>query len=181
MDAIIVLDMVKNFETKEHVKKIIPNIQAILKAAKDSNVPIVYVCDMHRPTDKLYFEFSGYEPHCLIGTESGDVIEELKPEKPDLIVRKRNLSGFHATDLEITLRAMGVDRIILTGASTDGCILFTAVDGYQRYFRVVVLNDCTSSARGPDWHNWALRLMETTMNIENLSSNEAVKKYLMRR
>lgn len=177
MEAIIILDMVKHFENKEHVKKIIPNIQTLLKAAKESGTPVVYVCDMHRPTDKLYFELSRYEPHCLIGTNSGDVIDEIKPEKPDLIVRKRNLSGFHATDLEITLRAMGVDRIILAGASTDGCVLFTGADGYQRYFRTTVLNDCTSSARGVDWHEWALKIMEN-VRIEVLSSNEAIKKYL---
>ena len=181
MEAILVLDMVKHYESKEHVKKIVPTIQTVLKAARDSDTPVVYVCDMHRPTDKLYFELSGYEPHCLIGTSSGDVIEALKPEKPDLIVRKRNLSGFHATDLEITLRAMGVDRIILAGASTDGCILFTGVDGYQRYFRVTVLDDCTISARGSDWHEWALKLMKTTMKIEVMSSKQAVDKYLKRR
>lgn len=181
MEAIIVLDVVKHFADKDHVKKIVPNIQRVVKAAKDSEVPVIYVCDMHRPTDKLYFELSGYEPHCLIGTEDGDVLDELKPEKLDLMVRKRNLSGFHANDLEITLRGMGVDRIILAGASTDGCILFTAVDGYQRYFRVVVLRDCTSSARGPEWHEWPLRLMEKTMNIEILSSGEAIEKYLKRR
>jgi len=180
MEAIIILDMVKHFEGKEHVKRIIPNIQSVIKGAQDAKVPVIYVCDMHRPSDKLYFELSKYEPHCLIGTESGEVIDELKPEKPDLIVRKRNLSGFHATDLEITLRAMGVDRIILAGASTDGCILFTGADGYQRYFHVVVLNDCTASARGTDSHEWALRLMETTMNIEILSSKEAIQKYLKR-
>lgn len=178
MEAIVILDMVKHFENKEHVKKIIPNIQTVLKAAKESGTPVVYVCDMHRPTDKLYFELSGYEPHCLIGTNSGDVIDEIKPEKPDLIVRKRNLSGFHATDLEITLRAMGVDRIILAGASTDGCILFTGADGYQRYFHVSILNDCTSSGRGSDWHEWALKLMKNTMNIEVLNSKDAIKKYL---
>jgi nicotinamidase-related amidase len=180
MEAVIVLDMVKHFKNKEHVKKIIPNIKSVLKAAQNANVSVIYVCDMHRPTDKLYFELSKYEPHCLIGTEAGEVIDELKPDKPDLIVRKRNLSGFHATDLEITLRAMGIDRIILAGASTDGCILFTGVDGYQRYFRVTILNDCTSSARGSDWHEWALKLMGSTMNIEVLSSKDALKKYLKR-
>jgi nicotinamidase-related amidase len=178
MQAILILDMVKHFETKEHVKEIIPNIKKVLKAANDSNVPVVYVCDMHRPTDKRYFELSRLGPHCFIDTESGEIIEELKPEKLDLVVKKRNLSGFHASDLETTLRAMGVNRIILAGASTDGCILFTGADGYQRFFEVVVLIDCTSSMRGQEWHNWALRLMETTMNIEILSSDEVTKKYL---
>ena len=181
MEAVIVLDVQKYFARGDHVKQIVPNIQRMVKAAKDSEVPVIYVCDMHRPTDKSYFELSGYEPHCLIGAEDGEVVDELKPEKPDLIVRKRNLSGFYANDLEITLRGMEVDRIILTGASTDGCILFTAMDGYQRYFRVVVVRDCTSSARGPDWHEWPLRLMEKTMNTEILSSDEVIEKYLKRR
>jgi len=180
MDAVLVLDMVKYHQERQHVKSIIPNIKMVLTAAKDSGVPVIYVCDMHRPTDKLYYELSTYEPHCLIGTESGEIMAELRPDKPDLIVKKRNLSGFHASDLETTLRAMGVDRILLTGASTDGCILFTGVDGYQRFFRVVVLKDCTSSMRGSDWHEWALRLMETTMNIEVISSDEAIKKYFKR-
>jgi nicotinamidase-related amidase len=177
MQAIIILDMLKHFEAKEHVKEIVPNIQKVLKAAKDSNVPVVYVCDMHRPTDKRYFELSKLTPHCLIGTESGEIIEKLKPENQDLIVKKRHLSGFHASDLETTLRAMGVNRIILAGASTDGCILFTGTDGYQRFFEVAILKDCTSSMRGSEWHEWALRLMETTMNIEILSSDETIKNF----
>jgi len=43
MEAILVLDMVKHYESKEHVKKIVPTIQTVLKAARDSD-PRLFTC-----------------------------------------------------------------------------------------------------------------------------------------
>ncbi len=54
---------------------------------------------------------------------------------------KKRLSAFYSTDLELLLRNLKKDTIVLTGALTDCCVLNAAADGANRDFRVVVPQD----------------------------------------
>jgi nicotinamidase-related amidase len=56
-------------------------------------------------------------------------------------IYKRYLGGFTHNDLDYTLRCMGADCVILAGASTDNCVLWTAA--FQLRYKVVVVEDCT--------------------------------------
>jgi nicotinamidase-related amidase len=53
-------------------------------------------------------------------------------------VEKQWASGFFKTDLDESLRALGVDSLVVTGLTTSGCVRATAVDGLQHDYRVVV-------------------------------------------
>lgn len=178
MDTLIVLDLLKDMESGRHVQSILPNVKRLIDAAKEAEAPVVYVCDMHRPTDFLYFNLSGLPHHCMVGTEGAEIIDLIRPENEDLVIKKRNLSGFFNTDLEVTLRAMEVDRLILVGASTNGCILHTAADAYQRYFKVVVVEDATDAKSGREDHEWSLRHIRNIIKGEIVKTDDVIQKYL---
>ena len=57
----------------------------------------------------------------------------------------RDSSGFFSTPLDILLRYLGVDTVILAGFAADICILLTANDAYMRDYRIVVPRDCVAS------------------------------------
>lgn len=178
MDSLIVLDLCKEMESGHHVQSILPIVKRLVDAAKEAKVPVVYVCDMHRSTDLLYFRLSGLSHHCMVGTKGAEIIDLIRPENEDLVIRKRNLSGFFGTDLEVTLRGMEVDRVILAGASTNGCILHTAADAYQRYFKVVVVSDATDAKSGRGDHEWSLRHIKNILKAEILRAEEVIQNYL---
>ena len=69
----------------------------------------------------------------------------LQPERDDYFVLKPKHSGFYCTSLELLLRYLGADTLILTGLAANLCVLFTAHDAYQRDLRLFVPSDCVAS------------------------------------
>jgi nicotinamidase-related amidase len=179
MQVVVVLDMLKEFweqrAFRARTQKIVPKMKMLIDAAKKTGNSVIYVCDTHRPTDMLYWKIA--KKHALIGTRGAEVMDALKPETEELVVHKRNVSGFFGSDLEITLRGMMADTLILVGSATNLSVLHTAVDAFQRYFKVVVVEDCTSGTTEEE-HQWALRhLRGSPFKIEVLNSEEVVKRY----
>jgi len=149
-DAVIVVDMVKdNVNTGLHTGisgeagKIIPNLQRLLAAARQKNLLVVYANDSFYPTDVI---FRGkMKPHALRGTAGVQVIDELEPQSGDIILEKRRMSAFFKTDLDITLRDNGVERVAVAGIATPYCVLLTALDALGNGFKTVILEDCCTA------------------------------------
>ena len=63
------------------------------------------------------------------------------------MVTKRRFSAFFQTTLDMTLRRLGVQRVVLCGVQTPNCIRAAAFDAVSLdYEKVVVLEDATASA-----------------------------------
>ena len=74
--------------------------------------------------------------------DPGGVIHEaVGPEKGDVIVRKRRVSGFTGSDLEVVLRARGVRSLVLAGIATSGVVLSTLREAADKDFDLTVLSD----------------------------------------
>ena len=147
--AIIIVDMLKD-NLKEsarnpyrQARSIIPNIQRLLRVARQRGFPVVFACDSFLKED---FIFKGrMKVHSIRGTAGAEVIDDLKPEPNDLIVPKRRFSAFFKTDLDQTLRTYGVDTIVVTGISVEVCVLMTVLDGISHDFEAILLEDCSAS------------------------------------
>jgi len=157
-------------------RDIVPKLKKLLEEARRAKIPIVYVCDSHREFD---WEFSIWPKHCVEGTRGSEVVDELKPERGDIIVRKRRYSGFYGTDLEMVLRELGIEEVIVTGILTNICVLFTAADAFMRGFKVVVVRDCTASTSS-ELHEAALKIMEVALKARIVTSEELIKELTSR-
>ena len=125
---------------------IVPNIQKMKKWAYENDIPVIYTQEMHnsKKTD-FGMELERNEPeHCIEGTKGVEIIEELKPEERDYVVIKRRYSGFYLTDLEIIMKGLKKNTLILTGVSTNVCVFATVLDAHQRDMRNIVLSDCVA-------------------------------------
>ena len=76
---------------------------------------------------------------------------------------KKRLSAFFSTDLELLLRNLGIERIVLTGCMTDCCVLNTAFDGANEDFRIVVPKDLTRGTE--DLEDPALRMISLHLGL----------------
>jgi nicotinamidase-related amidase len=148
--AIIIVDMVKD-NLKEsprnpvyrEANQIVPNLNKLLDEGRRKGIPIIFACDSFLEND---FIFKGrMKIHSIRGTHGAEVIEALRPLPTDIVLPKRRFSAFFKTDLDQTLRTLGVDTVIVTGITTETCVLMTAMDGLCHDLSVILLEDCTAS------------------------------------
>lgn len=147
--ALIIVDMIRDnvYPEKENpmskqARKIIPNIQRLIEECRNRKILIVYASDSFMIED---FDFKKRKPHALRGTAGVEVIDEIKPQKNDVVLEKRCNSAFFKTDLDITLRRKNIDTIIVAGISTPYCVLMTVLDGIQYGFEGMLLEDCCAT------------------------------------
>jgi len=142
--VLIVIDMIKGNEPffKETHRRIIPNIKRTIEKCRRMGIPVVFANDSYMESDWI---FNFMAKHAVRGTEEVEVIDDLKPEKGDIVVEKRRFSAFFKTDLDITLREMRVDTVLLAGINTHVCVLATAFDAVSHDFNVILLDDCCAS------------------------------------
>lgn len=69
----------------------------------------------------------------------------LEVEPTDILLEKPRFGAFHGTDLELILRARGIDSVIVTGIATNVCAESTAREANARDFRVFFTSDGTAT------------------------------------
>lgn len=118
--------------------------ELLVDAARAAGLPVIFVQELHRP-DGVDFgrELDGNEGiHCVEGAAGTELWPTLRPRPGDYYVPKRRYSAFFGTDMDILLRGLGSDTLILIGSLTDVCIHYTFADAHQRDFRTRVVEDC---------------------------------------
>jgi nicotinamidase-related amidase len=132
-----------------------PQLRRLLEEGRRRRFPIIFACDSFLEGD---FIFKGkMKVHSIRGTKGAEVVDDLKPELTDIVLPKRRFSAFFKTDLDQTLRVLGVDTIVVSGITTEVCVLMTAMDGLCHDFSAIILEDCTTS-RNREFHQGCLNL-----------------------
>ncbi len=147
--ALMVMDM------QETIVKMLPDASAILnnvskaiKHARENNIPIIYVVVGFREgTPEINVNnkgfsaskarFSGMKMEDMLRIESS-----VAPLQGDITVVKRRVSAFTGSDLEVILRAQGIQHMILTGIATSGVVLSTLREAADKDYRLTVISDC---------------------------------------
>jgi nicotinamidase-related amidase len=75
----------------------------------------------------------------------GELVEAVAPRAGETSVVKPRYSGFDHTPLELILRELGVERLLLGGLSTEGCVAQTAIGARELGFKVTVLADACAT------------------------------------
>ena len=146
--AILVVDMLNDFlkpggkMVLEGGGVLIPPMRRLLTQARKAGLPVVYVNDSHRPGLREDREFKKRSEHCIEDTWGAAVIDEIKPKKKDFVVLKHRFSGFYDTDLDLTLKDLCIDTVIVMGVVTNICVRSTIHDAFFKGYKVLVPRDC---------------------------------------
>ncbi|XRH75505.1 MAG: cysteine hydrolase family protein [Candidatus Methanosuratincola verstraetei] len=174
--ALLVIDMLNDFVSGkmrcEAAAAIIPKIRALADHFRRKGLPVVYICDTHFPGVDRELELWG--DHAIAGTWGAEVVEELKPQYGDFVVRKRRYSGFFQTDLDLLLRELGVDRVAITGIDTNICVRHTAADAFFRGYRIAVVRDAVASWDGAEANETGIRYMSEIYGAESPAAEEMI-------
>jgi biuret amidohydrolase len=145
----------------EGYRKVVENGIRLVNAARKSGVPVIFLLERHSRTHVDFGrELDGSEDiHCLEDDPLTQLVPELTPLRDEYLVPKRRYSGFFGTDLEILLRGLGANTLILFGALTDVCVHYTFVDAHQfDYFVRVAIDAVIGSTQSA--HEAALAAMQ---------------------
>lgn len=151
--AILVVDMLNDFVTGalkcDRGLAIVPQTAKLLRAARENGVAVIFCNDAH--LKGIDHELKLWGDHAIAGTKGAEVIPELELCESDYVVPKRRYSGFFHTDLDLLLRELGVDTVIMTGLHTHMCVRHTSADAYCLGYHVVVAADATDSFTEEDY------------------------------
>ena len=168
--ALLIIDMLNDFLEKDGAlfigspEKVLQNVSSRLQQWRSEGDPVIYIMDRHLAGDA---EFKMFPPHCLDGEWGGKVVEALAPREKDFLIYKRRYSAFYGTDLDLTLRELGVTELELTGICTQICVLYTAADARMRHYDVTVRSNCVASFDDKA-HEFALKEMKETLGVNVL-------------
>ncbi len=102
------------------------------------------------------------------------VIDILKPDEGEIVIRKTQPSAFFDTNLSSLLRGRNIDAVAIAGATTSGCVRATVVDAISANFRPTVISDCVGDrAQGPHEAN-LFDMQQKYANLIHSSEIESV-------
>lgn len=147
--ALLLIDVINDLEFPQgesllrHALPAARRIAALKKRARASNVPTVYVNDNF---GRWQSDFRQQVEHCQQERCRGrELAILLEPSADDFFVLKPKHSGFFSSPLDLLLNQLGARRLILTGFSSEICVLYTANDAYMRDFEIFVPPDCVAA------------------------------------
>lgn len=150
--------------------------RSVVDAAHDAGIPVVFVQEIHRRDMVDYGrELDGAEDiHCMEGEPGTPVaFEEMGRQPGDYYVPKRRYSCFYGTEMEILLKGLKAQTLILVGGMTDVCVHYSFVDGHQGDYYCRVVADCVGGT-SVEAHQASLNAMEYLQDGAVLSAREII-------
>lgn len=181
--GIVVIDMLNEFckpggaMVLPGYESLVPPQKKVIEAGRQTGCAILFVVDTHRSNVRQDREFLKRTPHCLEGTWGARVIEDLDPRPDDVYIVKRRYSAFFNTDLDLTLRDLQVNTLVIFGVVTNICVRSTVHDAFFLGYQVIVPEDCVA-ATGPREQESSLYDIATHFGI--VADSEQVTAALLR-
>lgn len=201
--ALVIVDMQNDF-VREGAPMEVPDARQtigqhrqLIDFFRQAGLPVIYTRFLSGPNRTLMYEWSPQMEPPLLACRRGhkryyadvdrtldcaDVIDEIYPEPGDYIIDKYGYGAFHSTNLDDTLRSLGVESIILTGTVTQICVEETGREAFHHGYKTTMVADAVSSYM-PDLHaavlkNFALKFgwVMTTREVLDALSKKYQKK-----
>lgn len=153
--ALIVVDLQKGIVDSALIPGIgdvVDRARALLDAFRERGLPVVLV------------NVAGGAPgrteqpraHRTFAPGWTDFIPELEQQATDIVVTKRTWGAFASTDLDSTLKALGVTQVVIAGVATGTGVEATARQAYEQGFNVTLAVDAMIDSR-PEAHDYSIK------------------------
>jgi len=177
--ALIVIDMLNDFlqswspKTRETLVRSTNALVFMMRSRR----PVIWVRQEFRPDlSDAFPEMREKGIRVTIeGTRGCQIASELAVDPSDTVLIKKRYSAFYGTSLDQVLAKLTPDGLILAGINTHACIRVSAIDAYQRDWKVIVAADCVGSY-DLEHHEVSLRYMKG--KIASVMSNEDIREML---
>jgi nicotinamidase-related amidase len=146
--ALLIVDMQNDFVDPKGAlfvpssRNTIEPIRRLITKFREAGALVIYTQDWHMKDDP---EFKIWGVHAVAGTWGAEIIDELKPEKDDILIKKYRYDAFFETPLDYVLRVKGIRNLVVVGTVANICVLHTAGSAALRWYNVVVPEDGISA------------------------------------
>jgi len=170
--ALLVIDMQRDFCSPHgyaaraglnvaRLSQPIDQIRRLLFAAREVNMLVVHTREGHQPDlsdcspEKMRRSIRAGAPigslgpmgRLLIRGEHGhDFIDELQPQKDEIVLDKPGYGAFYLTDLEGVLSSRNIHQLILCGVTTEVCVHSTLREAVDRGYSCITVGDATAAS-----------------------------------
>jgi maleamate amidohydrolase len=167
--ALIVVDVNRGFTDPASplvcdLDGVVAAIDRLLDVGRAAGIPVVYTTVSYdeggRQTAAAFIDKIPALLTLEAGTRWVDIDPRIAPRDDEPVLNKLFASAFFGTALSSFLTANGCDSLIVTGASTSGCVRATVVDAIQHGYRPIVPREAVGD-RNPDAHAANLYDIET--------------------
>ncbi len=154
--ALLIVDMNKAFVGKgaplEVPKAIdnVPRIKKLLETCRELDIPVIHVSHVFRKDgrDRGYmYDFWPVLQEGVLeeGAEGTEIYPDIAPIDGESIIHKHRYSAWFGTDLDIIVRNLGVDTLIICGTTTDRCTGLSAYEAFMRDLKVIFPEDANAT------------------------------------
>jgi nicotinamidase-related amidase len=169
--ALVIVDMMNTLAFPEGVRLARRALPAARRMAQlkarfiARNAPVVYANDNF---GAWHADFRTLVERCAAG-KGAALVELLRPDDDDYYILKPRHSAFFATPLDILLRQLGVERVVLCGIASDMCVAASAIDARMLGYTVHVPADCVQAETGAR-NTAALRVLRESFEISTVDA-----------
>jgi len=147
--ALLIVDFVNGFNDPQmfgggNIPDAIANTKRLLAFAREKGLPVCFTRVVYADDGSDAGVFCMKAPTLRVLTEANhasQVVDDLAPIAGEYVLRKTQPSAFFGTDLAPWLIRRRVDTLLITGATTSGCVRATVVDSMSHNFRTIVDSD----------------------------------------
>jgi len=153
-------DMGASAETISRVRAIIPRLGELIAWARSQSLQIVFTKEAHKPdlsdappAKVLRYKNAGYPigsvgcrgQYLIRGEWGSQVVEELVTQPGDIVFDKPGQSIFVGTDFDAMLTERGITHLLVTGVTTECCVLATYRTASDLGYYPLLLEDCCAA------------------------------------
>jgi biuret amidohydrolase len=160
-------------------KQVIAANKRLFEWARGADIPVIHILTQYRDVAEIacnpFWRTRAEDPHAtrrnvlahnIKGMPGVAIIPELYDRERDLVVdTKKRYDCFVGTDLDFTLRAHGVNTLLITGVNTNSCVLATTTAANVRDYAVIVVGDCVETMDGSALHEAGLLCIRTAFGF----------------
>jgi len=170
--AVLVIDMQNAFASKggmfdlwgfdlSHIPQVVATIKKITDTARAKKVKVVYVAHRLSPDLREVGPMSRFwynrdlaccrdkpeiQDRLLVqGTWGAEIIDELMPQKGEMVIEKRRFSAFAGTELDMMLKTFDIRYLVFTGVTTNICVESSLRDACHLEYLPVLVSDATAA------------------------------------
>ncbi|MEJ2614635.1 MAG: cysteine hydrolase [Ignavibacteriaceae bacterium] len=146
--ALLIVDMQNDFIKEggslvvESAKETISGIQQLANSFRKKGSHVIFTQDTHFEGDR---EWEIWPVHCRKDSWGWQIIDELLPQKNEMVFQKNRYDGFYGTSLEHYLKLWGIDNLVITGTVANICVANTAGSAGLRWYNIIVPADGISA------------------------------------
>ena len=156
MRALLIIDMQNDFVlpgglvTVAGALATVPTIRRLLDAFRAHAWPVLHITRAYRAdgSDVELFRRESFlrgPQYLLPGSPGAQIVPELAPLPGEPVLVKPRFSAFMGTALDLTLRRLGVQELVIAGTQYPNCIRATVLDAVCLDYAVTVVTDACSA------------------------------------